>query len=121
MRKCNSSDVRRWSYFVFCFLFIHLPLPTLVPHFQVAQTLQPFFKRMAIEFPLQVEPETQMSVTIEGAGMGVGGRGRKGSGEVQSHDKKDKAVDIEGRGRKKIDGERLTGGFDWKQWKTHPK
>jgi hypothetical protein len=40
---------------------------------------------------------------------------------VHSHDKKDKGVDIQGRGRKRIDGERLTGGFDWKQWKAHPK
>ena len=101
MNKCNSSAVRRWSSFVLCFLFVHLPTAHPNPSFfQVVQTFPPFFKRMAIEFPLQIEPEKPekpMPVRLEeGAGIGVGGRGRKGGGKVQSHDKKEKAVDIEG-------------------------
>lgn len=121
MKKCNSSDVRRWMLFCFCFLIVQLPNPLQPPSlFQVVQTLIPFFERMAIEFPLQIEPEKAekpLSVTMgEGAVMGAGGSGRKGGKEVQSHNKEEKAVDSEGRGRKRVHGEKHTGAFDWQKF-----
>lgn len=64
MNKCNASDVRQ--LYVACIIanpnIHHVPCPhtCMYPHVdtlpQVAQTLQPFFARMASEFPLKIEP-----------------------------------------------------------------
>jgi hypothetical protein len=83
-----------YSHPFFCQSFTHLPL---IIYYQIVQTLEPFYKRMAVEFPLkvefplQIEPEKAekpLSVTMgERAVMRAGGGGRKRGKEVHFHNK----------------------------------
>jgi hypothetical protein len=77
MNNCSSSDVGH---------FKHLKTLSL-PHslFQVVQTLQPFFERMAIDFPLV------------GVGEGQSYDKKKNAGCREGQDKKGKGTDEGGK------------------------
>ncbi len=77
MNKCSSSDVGHFNHSNTLSLSHSL--------FQVVQTLQPFFKRMAIDFPLV------------GVGEGQGYDNKKDAGCREGQDKKRKGTDEGGK------------------------
>ena len=100
MNKCNSSDVRRFQCSL-SVLFLNIHTSLLLPSFQVAQTLQPFFKRMATEFPLKIEPESAVRPLPGGMAAALRPRNQEEEGEG----------DVRGKKR----GEGLSG-FPWQKF-----